>query len=136
MILQFEQHDENEQILLGHISHWLRSPANGICVAAELLAESTLSQQQRAYLDAILQSSQRLNDSTTMLLEYCSLRSETSAPDPERFDVWDVFSTIIPGSRRPHTPTRLSIAPAVPRVACGGSSSSMLWRPCSAGNCT
>jgi CheY-like chemotaxis protein len=65
---------------LAHVSHEIRTPMNGVIGMAKLLADTPLTTEQRAYLDAILQSGELLLGLINDLIDY-------SAIDAGRFEV-------------------------------------------------
>ncbi len=63
---------------LSNMSHELRTPLTGILGVAELLQDTTLSQEQREYLDLIEQAARQLNANVDNLLELSAV--EFDAP--------------------------------------------------------
>lgn len=119
LILRSNPASEPEKVLLGHISHGLRTPTNGISLAAELLADSPLSQEQSTYLAAILHSSHKLTEYTETLLEYFGVRADHAVPEYRLFDLRVMLSDIMDAQAAGEPPVTLFVAPSVPRAVGG-----------------
>lgn len=105
---------KSDRILLGHISHGLRTPANGIHLAAELLSESSLSSEQRVCLDAILHSSRMLTEYTNTLLEYWDLQSAAHSPKQQFFDLRSMLAVALGPEETGCEGADVFVSPAVP----------------------
>ncbi len=116
VLLDSEAPARSDRILLGHISHGLRTPANGIHLAAELLSESSLSNDQRIYLDAILHSSRMLTEYTNTLLEYWDLQSAPLSPETRTFDLRSMLSGVLEPEEAVCGGVDVFVSPAVPHL--------------------
>ncbi|PSR00107.1 MAG: hypothetical protein BRD48_02205 [Bacteroidetes bacterium QS_9_68_14] len=90
-----EAHDRLEEAnrlkenFLANTSHEFRTPLTSIIGYAEVLRDEDdlPREEQRAFLDTIRQSGERLLDTVTMLLEIAQLRAGTLDPDPGEMEV-------------------------------------------------
>lgn len=68
-----DKNSVNEKMLIANVSHELRTPLNGIIGFADLLRESTLTNEQVEHVNAIQSASSNLMQIISELLEYSKL---------------------------------------------------------------
>ncbi len=77
----------SDRAFIGHLSHELRTPMNGVIGMTELLARAPgLTSEYRSLVDEIQQSSGALWDVVSDFLDYAQLESGTLKLVPETFD--------------------------------------------------
>lgn len=80
---------------LAMVSHELRTPLNGILGMTSLLATTTLTDEQRNYLDAVGQSGHALLALIEDLLDFSSMEAGRFHLRPEPGDVRDVVGSVV-----------------------------------------
>ncbi|MGN6550734.1 MAG: ATP-binding protein, partial [Pararhizobium sp.] len=81
--------------VLAMVSHELRTPLNGILGMTSLLAATTLTDEQRNYLDAVGQSGHALLALIEDLLDFSSMEAGRFHLRPEPGDVRDVVGSVV-----------------------------------------
>ncbi|MDH3262927.1 MAG: ATP-binding protein, partial [Paracoccaceae bacterium] len=80
---------------LANMSHELRTPMNGVVGMAELLAETTLSEEQRLYAETIKSSGEALLLIINDVLDYSKLEAEKVTLKTEAFDLERLLHEIV-----------------------------------------
>ncbi len=80
---------------LANMSHELRTPMNGVVGMAELLAETTLSEEQRLYAETIKSSGEALLLIINDVLDYSKLEAEKLSLKAEAFDLERLLHEIV-----------------------------------------
>ena len=79
---------------LDNMSHEIRTPINGIIGFTSLLAVSELPERQKAYVDMITASSERLLDTVDKVLDFAKIESENLQLAGRVFSVADLLKVI------------------------------------------
>ena len=72
---------------LANMSHEIRTPMNGVVGMAELLCDTSLSEEQRLFAETIRSSGEALLVIINDILDYSKLEAERMALHPEPFDL-------------------------------------------------
>jgi signal transduction histidine kinase/DNA-binding response OmpR family regulator len=80
---------------LANMSHELRTPMNGVVGMAELMSETTLSEEQRLYAETIKSSGEALLLIINDVLDYSKLEAEKLTLKTETFDLERLLHEII-----------------------------------------
>jgi signal transduction histidine kinase/CheY-like chemotaxis protein/ligand-binding sensor domain-containing protein len=95
-----EQANKAKSIFLATMSHEIRTPMNGVLGMASLLAETSLTTEQREYIDTIRGSGDALLTVINDILDFSKIESGNMELDQHPFDlrqciedVMDIFST-------------------------------------------
>ncbi|MBU1240961.1 hypothetical protein KJ865_14705, partial [Myxococcota bacterium] len=78
--------DQAKTQFLANMSHELRTPLNGITGMTSLLLETSLSREQREFVDTIAYSSESLLNVITDVLDYAKIQSGAEVPRLDTFD--------------------------------------------------
>ncbi|MCL3781093.1 PAS domain S-box protein [Prolixibacteraceae bacterium JC049] len=89
-----EQNNRLKTEFLQNISHEIRTPMNGILGFCEILEHTKLSEEQAEYLGIIKNSSSRLLNNITKILELSKLITKEETPNIESFNLSTFFSRI------------------------------------------
>jgi signal transduction histidine kinase/DNA-binding response OmpR family regulator/regulator of replication initiation timing len=89
---------------LANMSHEIRTPMNGVVAMAELLADSTLDDEQRLYVETIRNSGEALLVIINDVLDYSKIEAERLQLHPEPFDlercIHEVLTLLQPTARQ------------------------------------
>lgn len=95
-----EQANKAKDIFLATMSHEIRTPMNGVIGMSSLLAETTLTEQQRNYTSTIVSCGDSLLNVINDILDFSKIESGNMELEEEEFnirvcieDVLDIFST-------------------------------------------
>lgn len=80
---------------LANMSHEIRTPMNGVVGMAELLGDTTLSEEQRLYVDTIRSSGEALLVIINDVLDYSKIEAERLVLHPEPFDLERAIHEVI-----------------------------------------
>lgn len=80
---------------LANMSHELRTPMNGVVGMAELLCDTTLSEEQRLYAETIKNSGESLLTLLNDVLDYSKIEAEKMTLHPEPFDLERTIHEIV-----------------------------------------
>ncbi len=108
---------------LATMSHEIRTPLHGILGMAQLLAQSPVTEEQRAWVRALDQSGRLLRDILDDILDFTRLESGRVTIETATFSVREriamVEATIRPAMERKGLAFIVTIAPAVPELLVG-----------------
>jgi signal transduction histidine kinase/CheY-like chemotaxis protein len=108
---------------LANMSHELRTPMNGVVGMAELLAETTLSEEQRLYAETIRSSGEALLLIINDVLDYSKLEAEKLTLKPVPFDlerlVHEVATLLTPRAAEKGLTIALDVDPLLPPEVVG-----------------
>ncbi len=79
---------------LANMSHEIRTPMNGVIGMAELLCDTTLSEEQRLFAETIRSSGEALLVIINDILDYSKLEAERMVLHPEPFDLERVIHEV------------------------------------------
>jgi len=85
--LQAEAANRAKSAFLANISHEIRTPMNGVVGMAELLCDTTLSEEQRLFAETIRSSGEALLVIINDILDYSKIEAERLTLHPEPFDL-------------------------------------------------
>ncbi|MDQ2066496.1 response regulator [Xinfangfangia sp. CPCC 101601] len=85
--LQAEAANRAKSAFLANMSHEIRTPMNGVVGMAELLCDTSLSEEQRLFAETIRSSGEALLVIINDILDYSKLEAERMAIHPEPFDL-------------------------------------------------
>ncbi|GAB1365032.1 PAS-domain containing protein [Rhodobacter sp.] len=84
---QAEAANRAKSAFLANMSHEIRTPMNGVVGMAELLCDTTLSEEQRLFAETIRSSGEALVVIINDILDYSKLEAERLTIHPEPFDL-------------------------------------------------
>ena len=92
--LQAEAANRAKSAFLANMSHEIRTPMNGVVGMAELLCDTTLSEEQRLFADTIRSSGEALLVIINDILDYSKIEAERLTLHPEPFDLERVIHEV------------------------------------------
>jgi len=110
---------------LATMSHEIRTPMNGVIGMTSLLSETSLTVEQRSYLETAQRSADHLLSVINDILDFSKIEAGKLGLDPIPFDlhvaVSEVADLIAPRAREKGTEIVVRIAPGTPRRVIGDS---------------
>ena len=114
---------EAKSAFLATMSHEIRTPMNGVLGMAQLLDDTSLSREQREYLDVISQSGQTLLKIINDILDFSKIEAHKMTLDPIPFDlehsVHDVTSLLSGKAQEKGLELIIDFAPDCPTYLVG-----------------
>ena len=92
-----------KSVFLANMSHEIRTPMNGVVGMADLLTDTSLTAEQRLYVNTIRNSGEALLVIINDILDYSKIEAEKLALHPEPFDlertIHELVMLLQPGAR-------------------------------------
>ena len=92
---QAESANRAKSLMLANMSHEIRTPMNGVLGFAELLAGTTLTAEQRDYVDTIRSSGEALLALINDILDYSKIGAGKLSLDSEPVDIWKLIERVV-----------------------------------------
>ncbi len=92
--LAAEAANRAKSAFLANMSHEIRTPMNGVVGMAELLCDTTLTEEQRLFADTIRSSGEALLVIINDILDYSKIEAERLTLHPEPFDLERVIHEV------------------------------------------
>lgn len=93
--IKAEEGTKTKSEFLAIMSHEIRTPMNGVLGMSELLSETSLTEEQRDYLDNILSSSEALLTIINDILDYSKIEAGKLDFEMVEFDVRDLIQKVL-----------------------------------------
>ena len=98
-LIEISEHDDEashlHERILALVSHEMRTPLNGIVGMAELMAESSLDDEQSEEIRLIHQSASKLAELVDRLLDYRSINHSKLSIHETDFDLYECIESVI-----------------------------------------
>lgn len=121
--LRAEQASAVKTEFLDNLSHELYTPLNGVIGIAQILAETTLDEDQRALLGTLEGSAERLLGLVRETLEFADVENRALQFSPAAFHLRGVFNAVVRTATRAAQAKglalRSSVDPRIPRLVRG-----------------
>lgn len=123
MVRHSEKLGRTKSQFLANMSHEIRTPLHGILGTVQLLAQSRVSNEQRAWVQALDQSGRLLRDILDDILDFTRLESGRIRVDTALFSLREriamVDATIRSSMQRKGLDFTVDIDPELPEMLCG-----------------
>ncbi len=94
-IVEFKEASENKSRFLSNMSHEIRTTLNGVLGMVDLLASSTLDEQQSNYLASLKKSSRNLRALLNDVLDFSKIEAGLIEIETVPFDIQDTLQAVV-----------------------------------------